>query len=114
MLARQQPHELLELIFPVLRGREKLLNQLEHGNNVPLRRRAELRNQQNRRGQKSLGGIIKIRVFPKGVGLHAGEDNRLGDDLCVLFRLGTVGQLVRKGKRQIHITIHEVQKVVAA
>ena len=113
MVGRKFFHELLELIAVAsLAGSEKFLNDFEHRNDMALCGLAEFRHQQNGCSQKSFGGIIEVGVLSEVTVLHAGENNRLGDDLCVLFRLGFVLHFIRSGI-QIHVLVDEVQKIVS-
>ena len=110
---REKLHELLELILVPIPARcEKLLNNFEHRHDVPFLRLAEFRNEENGRGDQTFCGIIEVAVLTEAACFHAGENNRLGDDFCVLFRLGFVLYFTRSGI-QIHVLVDKMQKVVA-
>ena len=76
---------------------------------VDLFGRQELRQQQDHGGQESLGGVVEEGVLPEAVPL--GIDDGLGQDFGVLFRLGPGRQVIRVGRRLIHIGVGQGQKI---
>lgn len=63
--------------------------------------------------QQAFGGIVEECVLTEGCTVHAGHDDGLGYDLCVLFRFRFVGKVVGFLLPQIHILIHEVEQIIA-
>ena len=86
---RQQGEQHLELGLALgLAGSHQLLDDLEHGHDVPLRWRAELRHQQDGSGEQALGGVVEELVLPEVLAVHPRRDDGLRDDFGVSFRLG--------------------------
>ena len=113
MIGREKLHELLELILVPISARcKKLLNNFEHRHDVSFLRLAEFRDEENGRGDQTFCGIVEVAVLTEAARFHAGENDGLGDDFCVLFRLGFVLHFTRFGI-QIHVLVDEVQEVVA-
>ena len=112
MGVRQHGKQHLELGLPFsLTGSHQLLDDLEHGHDVPLGRGTELRHQQDGGREQALGGVIEELVLPEVLPVHPGGDDGLGDDLGVALRLGLVEQYVRVGLEGVHVLAHQVQKV---
>ena len=88
------------------------MDNLEHRYDVPFLRFAELRDKQNRCGQQSFCGIVKISVLPERTSVHAGENDGLGDNFGVLLGFSFVGQLVGIRLVQIHILVDKVKQIV--
>ena len=63
-------------------------------------------------GDQTFCGIVEVAVLTKAARFHTGENDGLGDDFCVLFRLGFVLYFIRPGI-QIHVLVDEMQEVVA-
>ena len=106
-------NELLELIFPFLLGRGKqLLDDFKHGHDVTLFRFAKFRHQKDSFRQQPFGGVIEICVLSKARLIHAGQDDGLGDNFCVLLRPGFVGQLALL-LVQIGVFVDKVQEIKA-
>ena len=109
---RQQRQQRLELGLAFgLAGGHQLLDDFEHGHNVPLRWRAELRHQQDGGGEQALGGVIEKLVLPEILPVHPRRDDGLGDDLGVPLRFGLVEQIVRVLPVRVHVLVHQVQQV---
>ena len=94
MVGRQTVHEEVEQGFPFdPAGSQQFLDDFENRYDVAFGRLAELRYQQNRRCQEALCRIVEERVLPIACAVTARHDDGLGDDFCVLFGPGFVGQL---------------------
>ena len=94
-------------------GSEKLLNDLEHRDNMAFFRLAEFRYEQDGCRQHAFCRIVEVCVLSERTCVHAGENNRLGDDLGVFLGFGFISKRVRVFCIQIHILIDQMQKVVA-
>ena len=77
-----------------------------------LLRRQKLRQQKDHRGQEALGGVIKKRVLPAIGTVSIRTDDRLGEDLGILLRLGFCGNIFRIFHRDIHVLIDQGEEVV--
>ena len=87
------------------------MDNLEHRDDVPFFRFAELRHQENGGGEQTFGGVIEISVLPEAGGVHSRQDDGLGDDFGVPLGLGLVEQIVRVLLEQIHVFVHQVKKI---
>ena len=113
MIGWEKLHKLLELILVPIPARcEKFLNNLEHRHDVSFLRLTEFRDEENGRRDQTFCGIVEVAVLTEAARFHAGENDGLGDDLGVLFRLGFVLYFIRPGI-QIHVLVDKVQKVVS-
>ena len=113
MIGWEKLHELLELILVPIPARcEKLLDNFEHRHDVPFLRSTEFRDEKDGRGDQTFCGIVKVAVLTEAARFHAGENDGLGNDFGVLFRLGFVLYFIRPGI-QIHVLVDKVQKVVS-
>ena len=56
-------------------GASRGLDEFEHRQDVPFRRRAELRHQQYCGGQQTFGGIVEIGVLAEGGAVRPGQDD---------------------------------------
>ena len=93
VIGRKPFHKELELVLTTNSGgAEQVLNQLEHGDDVPLLRLGEFRNQQNGGSHQTLGRIVEECVLTERGSVAVAVDQGLGDDLGILFSLGFVGQ----------------------
>lgn len=109
---RQHREQHLELSLPlVLTGGHQLLDDFEHGHDVPLGWGTELRHQKDGGCEQALGGVVEELVLPEVLPLHPGGDDGLGDDLGVSLGLGFVEQRVRVGLEGVHVLAHQVQEV---
>ena len=75
-------------------------------------RLAEFRDEKDGRCDQTFCGIVEVAVLTEAARFHAGENDGLGNDFGVLFRLGFVLYFIRPGI-QIHVLVDEVQKVVS-
>ena len=113
MIGWEKLHELLELILVPIPARcEKFLNNFEHRHDVPFLRLTEFRDEKDGRCDQTFCGIVEVAVLSEAARFHAGENDGLGNDFGVLFRLGFVLHFIRPGI-QIHVLVDKVQKVVA-
>ncbi len=109
---RQQGEQHLELGLAFgLAGSHQLLDDFEHGHDVPLRWRAELRHQQDGGGEQALGGVVEELVLPEVLAVHPRRDDGLRDDFGVSFRLGLEQECVRVLPVGVHVLVHQVQQV---
>ena len=76
-------------------------------------RRQKLRQQKDYRGQEALGGVIKKRVLPAIGAVSIGADDRLGEYLRILLRLGFCCNIPGIFHRDIHVLIDQGEEVVA-
>ena len=114
VIVGQQFHELLELILALLLGgSQEFLDDFEYGHDVPFAGFTELSHQQDGSRQKTFCGIVEVSVLSKRCCIHAGQNDGLGNDLGVLLCFGFVDKLIRKFLVEIHILVHQMQKVVA-
>ena len=75
--------------------------------------RQKFRQQQNDRGQQSLGSVIKECILTVVRAIAGGVDNGFGDDLGILLRLGFGSQIVFILSVLIHVFVHQMQQVVS-
>ena len=75
--------------------------------------RHEFRQQQHNGRQQSLGTVIEVGVITVLGGVTVRADDGLGKDLGIFFRLGPRRQIGRICSRQIHVVIHQRQKIEA-
>ena len=75
--------------------------------------RHEFRQQQHNGRQQSLGAVIEVGVITVLGGVTVRADDGLGKDLGVLLRPGPRRQVGRICSRNIHVVIHQRQKVEA-
>lgn len=113
MVRREGIHEDVEQGFAFHTTRcKQLLDDLENGHDVALCRLTKLCHQQDRRGQQALRGIVEKGVLTEAGAVAPGHDDGLGDDFCVLFSPGFVGQLALL-LVQIGVFVDKVQEVKA-
>ena len=91
-----------------LAGGHQLLDDLEHGHDVPLGWGTELRHQKDGGCEQSLGCVVEELVLTEVLSIHPCGDDGFGDDLGVPLRLGLVEQCVRMGFEGVHVLAHQV------
>ena len=91
-----------------LAGCHQLLDDLEHGHDVPLGRGTELRHQQDGGGEQALGSVVEELILPEVLPVHPGGDDGLGDDLGVALRLGLEQKCFRVSLEGVHVLAHQV------
>ena len=76
-------------------------------------RLTEFCHKQDGRSQKSLGRIIKVSVLSEACRIHAGKNNGLGDNLCILLGLRLIYKYIGIRLMQIHILVDQMKEIVA-
>ena len=120
MLRGQLIHQKLKPALALDTGRlQQILHQFEHRHDVPalggaLRcGRQELGKEQNGCREQSFCRIIEKGVLPIVGGVALGVDNGLGEDLGVLLRLGSGGEVIRLRSGDVHIAVDQSQQIIA-
>ena len=96
-------------------GFQKILYQLEHRNDVAallgilLIGRQELGQHQNDGSQQTLCGIVEESILATATVIAVWVDDSLGQDLGVLFGLGTGCKILRVFPGDVHITVDQCQ-----
>ena len=104
--------ELILLLFVVARCKQ-FLNDFEYRYDVPFFGLTQFRHKKDRGCQYALGCIVEVCVLSKGSCIHSRQNDRFGNDLCILFCLGFVGNDFGMLGIQVHILVYKVEEVVA-
>ena len=120
MSVRQFLHQDMKARFSLgLAGRQQILYQLEHADDVPpfprvlFCWRQIFRKQKNDGGEQTFRRVIKKGILTVGRGIPLRVHNSLGEDLGVLLRFGTGGQILLVLLADVHIVVDQGQQVVA-
>ena len=121
MGVRKFVHQHLETVFAFCgsAGRQEVLHQFEHADDVSLLcpgflvRGQVLRQQQDHSGEQALGCVIEECVLTVLGGIPIWIDDGLGKDLGILLRLGTGGKVFRILPADIHVVVDERQQIVS-
>ena len=121
MGVRQFVHQNLETVFSLCgsAGRQEVLHQLKHADDVPplcpciLVRGQILRQQQDHSGEQALGRVIEKGVLTVLGCIPIRVDDGLGEDLGVLLCLGTGRQILLILTTDVHIVVDERQQIVS-
>ena len=120
MVRRQLAHQKLEVALALdATGFQKILHQLEHGDDVSALLgmvfvgRQELSQHQDDRGEQTFGGIVEEGVLPTVAVIAVRVDNGLGQDLGVFFCFCAGRQIPRLLSGDIHVPVDQRQQIVA-
>ena len=87
-------------------GSHQLLDDFEHGHNVPFRWGTELCHQKDSCREQPLGGIEEVLVLPEVCPVHSRGDDGLGDDFGIPLRLGLEQKGFRVGLVSVYVLVH--------
>ena len=74
---------------------------------------AKFRHQKNCSSKHAFGSVIKICILSKTCRIRSGQNNRLGNNLCIFFCFSLVHQLFRMCQICIHILIDQMKQIVS-
>ncbi len=120
MIRWQLAHQKLEVAFALdAAGFQKILYQLEHGNDMAALLgmvfvgRQELGQHQDDRGEQTFGGIVEEGVLTTVAVIAVRVDNGLGQYLSVFFCFCASRQIPRLLSGNVHVSVDQCQQIVA-